>query len=181
VRDALYGDVPPRHRTVLHRQVGEALEVRHADELDPILAELALHFFEAAPIGEAHRAVDYARRAGEQAARQLAYEEAGRLFELALQALELSRDHEPATRCELLLALGDTHMRAGDLPSAQAVYLPAAELARRHQLPELLARIALSYGGRYVRSSVRGDPHYVPHNRDALHLIGPADSSQRVQ
>jgi tetratricopeptide (TPR) repeat protein len=181
VRDALYDDVPPRRRTELHRQVGEALEQRHADDPEPVLAELALHFFEAAPIGEARRAVEYARRAGERAARQLAYEEAARLFRLALQALELSREHEPAVRCELLLLLGDALMRSGDLAEAQATYLPGAELARRHRLPELLARIALGYGGWFLWSALRGDPNFVPLIQDALEMLGPEDSVLRVQ
>lgn len=181
VRDALYWDVPARQRTKLHRQVGEALEAMHADDPEPILAELALHFFEAAPIGEARRAVEYARRAAERAARQLAYEEAVRLLRLALQALDLSREHEPAARGELLLALGDALMRSGDMAEAQAAYLPAADLARTHRLPELLARIALGYGGWFLWSALRGDPHFVPLIQDALEMLGPQDSVLRVQ
>ena len=72
-------------------------------------------------------------------------------------------------------------MRSGDLAEAQASYLPAAELARRHRLPELLARIALGYGGWFVWSALRGDPNFVPLIQDALEMLGPQDSVLRVQ
>ena len=51
-------------RIELHRRVGEALEAIHAADLDPHLAELAHHFYEAAA-GEDR--LGYARRAGARA------------------------------------------------------------------------------------------------------------------
>ena len=112
IRDAAYHRLTRARRIELHRRVGEALEVIHAAELDPHLAELAHHFYEAA----AGEAVGYARRAGERAVAQLAYEEAVRLYELALAGLDAGGPATVAERCELLLALGDAQGRRGTIP-----------------------------------------------------------------
>ena len=101
----------------------------------------------------ADKAIGYARRAGDRAATQLAYEEAVRLYEMALTLV-----HEPIARCELLLALGDAQARAGDMRAAKDTFHEAAELAERHDLPEHLARAALGYGGRIIWEVSRDDP-----------------------
>ena len=69
------------------------------------------------PAGSADRAIDYARRAGDRAASQLAYEEAARLYEMALQLVG-----EDLARCELLLALGEAQARAGDTPASKEAF-----------------------------------------------------------
>ena len=135
VRDTLYDELPTSRRVWCHRQIGEALEERHRRDLEPYLTELAYHFARAAPAGQVDKAVAYARRAGERAIGLLAYEEAGRLFELALQALDLEPSADPRTRCELLLGLGDAQARAGAFEEAKATFLRAGELARGRNCP----------------------------------------------
>jgi predicted ATPase len=87
IRDTLYEAIPAGQRLRLHQQAGEALEAFYQPDLDPHLAELARHFVEAAAVGEAGKAVSYAERAGHRALALLAYEEAARLFRMALAAL----------------------------------------------------------------------------------------------
>ena len=116
IRDTLYDELTPARRFQLHRQAGEALEALYASDLEPHLAELAHHFLAAAPVGGADKAVDYARRAGDRAAAQLAYEEAVRHYEMALTLLG-----EDGRRCELLLALGDAQARAGDAAASNRI------------------------------------------------------------
>src|SRR5712691_1499575 len=106
IRDVLYDELSPSRRVKLHREIGEALERLYARDPEPHLAELAHHFSEAAAGGDVGKAIDYARRAGERASRLLAYEEAVRLFQLALGTLE-SKAPADEMRCGLLLALGD--------------------------------------------------------------------------
>ena len=118
IRDALYEGLPTGRRMRLHVQAGEALEALCAREPDAALAELAHHFFAAAPAGSGDKAVDYARRAGDHAAGQLAYEEAARLYEMALTLIVDDR-----ARCGLLVALGDAQARAGDTAASKA-HLP---------------------------------------------------------
>ncbi len=142
IRHTLYEELSTPRRLLLHRQIGESLERLYADDIEPHLAELAHHFGEAAA-GDAGKAVDYAKRAGDRALVSLAYDEAVSHYERALQALELSARPDRARRCELLLALGDAAWRAGDRGKAQDAYREAVALARSEALPESLARAAI--------------------------------------
>jgi tetratricopeptide (TPR) repeat protein len=181
VRDTLYDELPPSRRVRLHRQIGEGLEKRYGGVPEPHLAELAHHFAHAAPAGDVDKAIAYARRAGERAIRLLAYEEAVRLFELALQVLELEPSVDPRVQCELLLGLGDAKARAGEFEESKATFLRAAEIARLEKLPDHLARAAIGYGGRFVWEPGRGDPHLLPLLEEAISALPEADSSLRLR
>ena len=87
IRDTLYDELTPARRMRLHQDAAAALEIVYASDLEPHLAELAQHYFAAAPAGVADQALEYARRAGDRAASQLAHEEAARLYRMALDAL----------------------------------------------------------------------------------------------
>jgi tetratricopeptide (TPR) repeat protein len=181
IRDTLYDELPTSRRVRLHREIGEALEERYQRDLEPHLAELAHHFARAAPGGGVEKAIAYARRAGERAIRLLAYEEAARLFELALQALELESSVDPRIQCELLLALGDAQTRAGAFENAKETFLGAAEIARVEKLAEHLGRAAIGYGGRFVWDPGRGDPHLLPLLEEAIAALPEADSELRLR
>jgi class 3 adenylate cyclase len=168
VRDALYDEIPRARRLRLHRRAGEALAARYAADPEPHLAELAHHFLQAVPAGDVDSAVAYARRAGERAVRLLAYEEGARLYEMGLRALDLVPSADPAILCDLLIALGDALARAGEAARAKDTFLRAADVARRGEMPEALARAALGYGGRFVWEAFRGDSHLVPLLEEAL-------------
>jgi len=181
IRDALYEELSPARRVTLHRHVGDALERLYAHDPEPHLAELAHHFSAAAAGGETEKAIDYARRAGERAARLLAFEEAVRLFHVALRILESMVAPNEETRGELLLALGDAHARAGDEPKAKETFLRAADVARDAGDAEQLARAALGYGGRFVWARAGTDKHVVPLLESALTALGEDDSPLRVK
>src|SRR5262249_9241730 len=84
-RESLYEERPATRRVRLHRQVGEALEALYAPSPERYLAELAHHFYQAAPGGEAGKAVAYARQAAARATALLAYEDAVAHYQRALQ------------------------------------------------------------------------------------------------
>jgi DNA-binding SARP family transcriptional activator len=176
IGDTLYDELTPGRRTQLHRRVGEALEALFDGDPEPHLAELAHHFLAAVPGGGTDKAFGYARRAGDQAAAQLAYEEAARLYELALTAAP-----DDATRCDLLLALGDARARSGDTRSSKEAYRDAAELAEALDSVEQLARAALGYGGRFIWDASRDDPYVLPLLERALAALGDGDSPLRVR
>jgi DNA-binding CsgD family transcriptional regulator/tetratricopeptide (TPR) repeat protein len=179
VRDTLYEDLPPAEKVRLHRDVGQALEVLYAADPDPHVAELAHHFFEAAPAGDPSRGIDYAVAAGKRAVRLLAFEEAVRLFRTARRALRESPDER--RRGEVLLLLGDAQGRSGATPDSKETFLEAAEIAMRLDLPELLAQAALGYGGRFQFQRAGIDRHVIPLLRQALEALGEADSVLRVR
>ena len=171
IRDSLYGDLARKERLRLHRRAAEALEVVYGHELEPHLAELAHHFLEATPGGDVDKAIEYARRAGDHAAALLAYEEAARLYEMALDAVGLSTPADEPTRCELLLALGDAQVRGGGSASWKETFAQAAGLARRLCEPEQLARAALGYGGRFVWFRAGSDRRLIPLLEEALDAL----------
>ena len=146
VRETLYAAIASdTSRARLHLAVGEALEAVGGD--DAPASELALHFHAARHVGGAEKAVDYGVRAAEVAARALAYEEAARHERQALDALEiLARDEE---RFQELDRLGRLQWQAGDSAAARATFREKAELARRLDDAEQLARAAIGFGGRW--------------------------------
>jgi DNA-binding SARP family transcriptional activator len=176
IRDTMYDALPPARRMQLHRDAAEAVEAVHSDDLSPHLAELAHHYFAAAPSGVAEKAVEYARRAGDRAASQLAYEEAARLYETALTLVEA-----PAARSDVLLALGEARARAGDSRGAKQAFREAAVLADEHGLAERLALAALGYGGRIIWERHQDDENLVPLLERAAAALGEEDSPLRVR
>jgi DNA-binding SARP family transcriptional activator len=178
IRDTLYGELGGPRRLRLHRVVGEALETEYVDDLDRRLAELA-HHFQAA--GDAVKTVEYARGAGDRAIQLLAYEEAERLYGVALEALGPDGDANARVRCELLISLADAQARAGEGLEAKGTFLRAAALARSADLPDLLAQAASAYGGRFLWPRAVTDERLVPLLEDGLRAIGEEDSVLRVQ
>ncbi len=147
IRQTLYGELSTPRRVRMHRRVGEALEQRFTDSIEAHLPELAYHAYEAAPGGDVEKAVGYARRAGDRAMEQVAYEEAARSYEMAVQALDLASEADPAVRADLLLALAGASGRGGDTDTCHRASLEAAELARSTADPFRLGRAAIEYCG----------------------------------
>jgi DNA-binding CsgD family transcriptional regulator len=181
VREVLYESLLAARRVRLHGLVGEALEAVYADDPGPHLAELAHHLVEAAPGSEkvAAKAVQMATLAGRRAMEVLAWEDAAELFERALAALELAERPGPQERCELLLAVGEARMAAGDVPAARTAYQQAGELAGRSGSPDALARAGLGLGLEFTSGIV--DPVQVGLLEEALATLGEADSPLRAQ
>ena len=181
IRDALYDELGANRRMQLHRQIGTALEQLYRDDPEPHYAELAHHFFEAGPSGDARKAYEYAGSAGSRARKLLAHEEAVRLYELAMRVIQAGAPVNDSERCATRLALGDAQLRAGDAEGARATFLAAVELARRLNAPEALTNAALGYGGRYSWMAARGDPHMIPLLEEALSELDEADSTLRAR
>jgi tetratricopeptide (TPR) repeat protein len=180
IRDTLYEELGTGRRIKLHRRAGEVLEELHgADESH--LAEIAHHFLEAAAAGDVDRAVSYSRRAAQRAVELLAYEEAVRLSERALQALELTERPDEHVRCELLLVLGDAQARTGNTPGAKDTFLRASEIARRIGAKDELARAAIGYGGRFMWVRAGRDRRIEPLLEAALDALGEDDTAPRVR
>lgn len=181
IRDTLYDEMTMSRRVLLHRRAAEALGEIYARNPEPHLAELAYHYFEAAPGGDVDKALSYAERAASRALELLAFEEAARFYELALQVLELKHAGDAAARCEILLGLGEAQARAGDETAASAAFLRAAEVARSAGTAEQLARAALGYGGLFVWMVSGMDDKVVPLLDDALRELGERETALRAK
>jgi tetratricopeptide (TPR) repeat protein len=177
IRDAVYDAIPLSRRTAMHTRAADAIEA--SGRVEDSLAELAHHFLKASVTGDPAKAIDYSVRAGRRALEQLAYEDAVSHFQRALEAVEL--DPTGARRGELLLDLGDAQMRSGDMPSARAAFLEAAELARKRNHPEELARAALGFGAGLAGFEIQlFDRRQVGLLEEALGALDAKDSPMRA-
>ena len=176
IRDTAYDSLTATRRAQLHRRTGETLEGLYSGDLGPHLAELAHHFFSALPSGDTERAFTYAIRAAEWSLAQLAFEEAARLYEMALT---LAGDD--VQRCDVLLALGDANARAGNTFAAKRSFNDAAELADANGLPERLGRAAVGYGGRIIWAVSRDDDQLKLLIERALEALGDDAPELRVE
>jgi len=179
IREVLYEQLPLPARTQLHRRVGEAIERQYGTGPGAHVTELARHFAEVAATGQAAKALVYARRAGERAMGMYAYEEAAAEYQRALHALQFAGPDEPL-RCELLLRLGEAQARASNYHQAEESCLRAAEIARRLQAPEQLARAALGLGERQVEGGLV-NRQLVALLQEALDSLPPDDSALRAR
>jgi DNA-binding SARP family transcriptional activator len=102
IRQALYEELSASRRTRLHKKIGEAIESVYSGAIDAHLVDLAHHYFEAAPMGAVDKFVDYSIRAGQQAMKLMAFEEAAQLYERALATLfELDAEVADGVRGQL--------------------------------------------------------------------------------
>lgn len=138
VRQSLLAELASVRRMRLHQRIATTLENDPGAD-DELLSELAHHYFECAWAGNAAKAVEYCRRAADQAMARLAYEGAADLYDHALHALEELDDELPdrevrraellVTRCEALLAAGDVSSAAGAVTQLQSRTGDSARLA----------------------------------------------------
>ena len=177
IRDTLYAGLTTARRVRLHRQAVDVLEALYGEQPGLYLAELAHHCMAGHEFDSGLR---YAWRAGDRAVALLAYEEAARLYEIALDALERRDPVDDASRCRLLLALGEAQARGGLTDPARHTFLVAADLARRLKLPDELARAALGYGGRFAYARAGADRRLVPLLEAALAALPEGDSERRA-
>jgi class 3 adenylate cyclase len=178
IREALYDSLPPTRRRTLHRLVAEA--IRSTQTLALPFAEIAYHYCEGAPLGDAELAVEYSRQAARTAEKQLAYEEAAHHLGKAIEVLALKRDGNELLRAELFCELGEAQTKAGDLAEARKTCLKAADIARNLKQPQLFARAVVA-AGRGVSNSGVTNRGLVALLTEALELLDKADSPVRAQ
>jgi tetratricopeptide (TPR) repeat protein len=175
LREALADELRPADRADIHGKLGDAIEAVAGENADERLPELAYHFLNGRP-QDRSKAVAYGRRAGDRALGQLLY---GDALDHFARALDVSEDE--GQRLELLLAIGDAATRAGEWPRATEVFVSAADLARRLDRPEQLAKAALGLGAGLGGFEVRlFDQRQIDLLEEALAALPPADSVLRA-
>jgi class 3 adenylate cyclase/tetratricopeptide (TPR) repeat protein len=83
--EVAYGSLLIEHRKLLHERIGDAMESLFADRIDDHLKDIAHHYRRS---GNTAKAIDYLRRAGEQAIARTFYEEAIEQLNGALELLQ---------------------------------------------------------------------------------------------
>lgn len=131
-RHAVYEEISPWRRRLLHRRAGESLA--HLPTVDQVglLAAIAHHF---AAAGDAQQAIVYFQRAATHAQELLVYQEATAYLD---KAIALAQAHEAAEGVlpALYTALGDTLISAGNFARAETAYRNALSQVGRDALLE---------------------------------------------
>ena len=177
VRDALVGQLSAARRAYLHRRIAEVLAERAESAPEQWLAPLAHHALAGAG-ADPEPALAYALEAGRQAVERLAWEDAVELLERA-EGLARSRA-APGRLAEVLVALGDARLRAGETDRARIAFEEAARLAREEPRDDLLARAALGAAGLGV-TIVAVDEPLVALLEEALERLQPDQAALRVR
>ena len=189
VRQTAYELTAPARRAQLHARALDVLERRPAGAgpvpVDPLpvdavdAVDLARHARMALPLVGRERAAAHARRAGQEALRALAHEDAARHL---ADALALHPPAEPEERTELLLALGEARHRSGRRALAEESFEEAAALARSTGRADHLAMAALGFGaGPAGFEVVPFEPHQVDLLEEALERLPPGDGTLRAR
>lgn len=143
-QEAVYKTILIKRRRAFHRRVGEAMESIYADRLDGLFGLLAHHF---ALANEREKAIDYYRKAAQQAATLFAYDDAIQNLRGALELIEEGKQTE--THMSLLEGLGDVYRLLRDIGQAIATYHDSLHLWET--LPEADEIVAVRLHGKIVQ------------------------------
>ncbi len=146
IRRVLVDELAASTRATWHARIATVLE-QHATASQVMTTELVHHLAAAGTSTALRKAVDYACRGAEQAARELGWEEAARLYEIALDVGARSGLLDTARGIELRLALARALRGAGDVPAARARCAEVLAACRRAPDPAAFARAALIHAG----------------------------------
>ncbi|HLF09232.1 MAG TPA: hypothetical protein VI789_07785, partial [Dehalococcoidia bacterium] len=113
-RQTLYEEMIAPRRLRLHQEIARALEAQYGNRREDHAAELAEHFAQSTDKADLAKAVEYGELAAQRAMSVFDYGEAARLLERALDVQEVLDPEDKAKRCDLLLALGEALMPAGE-------------------------------------------------------------------
>src|SRR5207302_9614833 len=102
LREVAYAEISAPQRRMLHRRVAQALEARHAEDLDSVSGQLASHYERA---GMIEQALPYYQRAAAVAQCMYANEDAISLLSRCLELLELLAAGSKRDKQELSLQL----------------------------------------------------------------------------
>jgi DNA-binding CsgD family transcriptional regulator len=177
VRDAIEAGLPAPERVRLHHRAALAIEEVYAGQLELHVFDLARHWAVAAVQGDAGTAVTWIRRAAEEALNQLAFEEAARLFRLALDVG--GRATSDTDRCRMLLALAAALGAAADFAGRLDACLQAAAISRQTGRAEQLAEAALLLEGVFGHPAT--DLAAKRLGEEALRLLDPAATPLRAR
>jgi DNA-binding winged helix-turn-helix (wHTH) protein/tetratricopeptide (TPR) repeat protein len=177
MRALSYEDTSTAVRVALHRRAAEALEALESAE--PRYGEIAHHYYRSLPAGKHAPVVAAAMRAARAAERVLAYEDAARFYDWALEAQALDPAALPRDRAELLLACGRALRHAGRRRDARETIRRSVELARQHGYGDLLMRAARMLRPTFAMSRVP-DPLARYALDEVLRIAQEGPNSQRI-
>jgi len=131
-QEVTYNSVLLEQRKILHERIAQAIEELFSGRLEDSYSELAHHYSHS---GNTEKAVEYLRKAGEQAAQRSAYTDAVNYLTTAIDLLKNVPDSPARAQQELqvLVALGPALIitQGYAVPEVERIYTRARELSRQ--------------------------------------------------
>ena len=177
VRQTLLEELSTNKRVRLHRKIAELLDARPGTPIET----LAHHYLEAAVSGVAPRAVECACEAAGAAFDRMAWEDALRLFERALEAVDIFDDDDPGLRSSILSQTARALQIGGEAEAARERALGAADLARRAGDAARLAEAGIAYQGELGMWASPSDSVGADIMREAIDLLGTEQPAVRAR
>ena len=179
IPETLYDGLSRPARRELHQRVADEIEALYSSDLEPHLSELAHHHASSLPDGNPEKAHDYAARAAARAENTFAYEEAARLYALALRTLDSISHPDHRRRCELTLSLASALYSSGEFDRAREQFETAAAAAIKLGDADKQAIAVLGLG---MAPSPPGVPNHalIKMFEEALAALGEHDSPLRA-
>ena len=184
IHDSLYASAGRVERGRLHARVAAALEDISSASTATDLAQLAFHYLSAGPFGDPEKAVTYAREAAARAVRQGAWQDAARHLEQALTAIPPARPETDATRCDVLVELGQARRSGSMIREAHAAFEESISLADRIGDEDRVLAAAVAFGAPALwgsRDWGETDTRLVALLERQLDRIGDSDPARRVR
>src|SRR5665213_3255809 len=178
IRETIYEDLSAADRLRLHSLAGDALVSVHSANLESALSRIAHHYYEAAALGNADKAVTFALRAAESAVRMYAYEDALLHYDRAIETLERGGLMHDERLAQALILKGSALYQLGQAHRSIEVLLGAVNRTRGLGSVDLLvdALMLLAMSSRHVEQQ-----HFVPLLERALALLPEVDSVARAK
>ncbi|MEJ2153392.1 MAG: hypothetical protein P8Y29_10730, partial [Gemmatimonadota bacterium] len=173
-----YEQLGTGERELLHEKTALALESVYEGNTDQVALQLAIHYERAGLLENAAR---YYLKAGRNAERVYAYQEAAALAAMGIACLDQDSAGPPESRLrlELMLLMGDAQLHSGHIRESMETYRTTAELAQKLGAPEPAARAAMGYSEPCWNYNMV-DSTCVRLVSEALTLLGTSDSALRA-
>ena len=146
IHESLYASAGRVERARLHARVAAALEDISSAATAADVAQLAHHYLSAGPFGDPAKAVRFAREAAGRAVGQGAWQDAVRHLEQALEAMSPAVPDADATRCDVLVELGQARRSAGLIREAHRAFEESISLADRIGDEDRVLAAAVAFG-----------------------------------
>ena len=156
IQDVAYENLLKSRRQVLHRRVAETLCDQFGDMAAAEPEVLAHHFSQA---GLTDAAIEWLGKAGDQAVRRSAFQEAISHFGKAIEMVEKSGDSTAGRRLKLQTGYGQAMLwsKGYTAPETEAAFKRAQELAGNIDVPgDRLVAIYGQWAGQFMRGQLQG-------------------------
>lgn len=178
IRETIYQAFTTVDRLRLHARVGDALVSIHSAHLDSALSRIAHHYYQAAALGIADKAVDFASRAADSAVRMGAYEDALVHYERVIETLEREDLRSDQRLARAYILKGSVLRQLGQPAESTQVLVDAVYRTQLLGNAELLVDVLLSLA---LSTRQVDQQRLVPLLHRAMALLAGGDSAGRAK